>query len=342
LNFPVGEKELICSVHLRHICSAAPSLVIDELWSKIELLVEMITQLNHSLWTATRLRDDATSIVPASLGSLVVSAEKVVTVASSIICQSRSVSLISRESIATAKSEIEEWITHPECNNSALTAAENRTPSLSQSNEDSDSTLSHDNIQYDDEDEEFELEVVEVALKKARLESEQTNYAKSESFLQQAYTTAYKLCPRRLQKLDLKKMQLEIGICCLNQGKLNDVEYALTEIERLSRDEKNREEDILVMLGIMHLQAEIFLAKKQLGEAYCSCREALAGRRKALGKEHPDYNASLALLSVISEASGEFVKATIYRDMISNEVENQQVRVRRERRISKFIQPQSR
>ena len=205
MNFPVGEKELICSVHLRHICSAAPSLVIDELGSKIELLVEMITQLNHSLWTATRLRDDATSIVPASLGSLVVSAEKVVTVASSIICQSRSVSLISRESIATAKSEIEKWITHPECNNSALTAAENRTPSLSQSNEDSDSTLSHDNIQYDDEDEEFELEVVEVALKKARLESEKTNYAKSESFLQQAYTTAYKLCPRRLQKLDLKK-----------------------------------------------------------------------------------------------------------------------------------------
>jgi tetratricopeptide (TPR) repeat protein len=122
--------------------------------------------------------------------------------------------------------------------------------------------------------------------------------------------------PAELTLRDLADISMKIAICCFRLQQFPESEAVLQDIQNSPFISKNS----IRLWDAIYLQAEIHLSTDHMNLAEKECKKALAGRRKAMGKQHRSYLEAVALLSIILEAKGDDTSARMYGEMVETSV----------------------
>lgn len=168
------------------------------------------------------------------------------------------------------------------------------------------------NEDYDTEDE-VELEVAQKSLQKGHKNFEKNNFAEAETLLQHGLDRAKVLSQRTKSLLGFKEAELRLAVAKLHQGNLNESEETLLSFTD-SFAETDR--DALNILYAAHNLSLLYAGRSDYDKAVEYGLKAVKGRRRSLGKDHPDYYDSLNMLASVHSANGDKVGATAYVDLV--------------------------
>ncbi|KAB8337335.1 hypothetical protein FH972_021634 [Carpinus fangiana] len=110
------------------------------------------------------------------------------------------------------------------------------------------------------------------------------------------------------EHVDVEGMQLLLIQSCMMQEKWQEAELMLKLLVKPRPGRKMT----LNALQACHLLSQTYLCQYDFDFSLAYCREALAGRKVLLGKEHPLYLASLRLLVFIHLSNGDGTSAAAY------------------------------
>lgn len=73
-------------------------------------------------------------------------------------------------------------------------------------------------------------------------------------------------------------------------------------LSALAKEHAANDRDAACILHASHCLAQVYMCKRNFDAAQDYCQKAIVGRRRILGKQHPDYYGSLNLLAYIYKA----------------------------------------
>ncbi|KAF4626348.1 hypothetical protein G7Y89_g11809 [Cudoniella acicularis] len=322
---------------LQHLCCQSPGIVVDDLSKKIELLVDMISQLDAPRDRVEGLGTLKTAHPNSSDDGLLNTAQQVALDANTVLTRSEGGSIAGGSLKTHTRSSIEKWLEQHlpedgfiETDSDSATSQTQITPSESSDNQTARPDVSPGN---DSEDDEFEIEVIEASLSVAHSEFAKPNYSTAEPYFHRVYNLAKNMSVPTQNRLHLKDVQLKASLCSLHLGNFEKAESVLQDLRCTP---PASQQDFIWSLDASHRMAEIHISNNNVEKAEDECRRALAGRRKVLGKDHPSYFETLSLLSMIMEFKGDRILAESYRIMIKEDVLDPLVQSRRRRKVNTF------
>lgn len=164
-----------------------------------------------------------------------------------------------------------------------------------------------------DSEEELDFEVSQRLLDKGTESFLAGNHNDAAAHFQMGVANSNRLSRRRRMRLGLEEVPFMIATC---KYRLNRLDQAEADLLVLVRQESTSEADAVRVCQLSHLLSQIYLDKNKLELSEEQCRQSLKGRRRLLGREHPDYFASLGLLAQLCQLREKHEEAGVYRDMI--------------------------
>ena len=164
-----------------------------------------------------------------------------------------------------------------------------------------------------DSDNDIEFEVIQKFLEKGQEMYDQNSFTEAERFLRRGLKRAQKMSFKKKGLLDLKGIQLKLAMICVQQERLDESERMLSA---LAKQHAANDRDAACILHASHCLAQVYMCKYNFEAAQDYCQKAVVGRRRILGKQHPDYYGSLNLLAYIYKANGDSISAAVYADLV--------------------------
>lgn len=169
---------------------------------------------------------------------------------------------------------------------------------------------SHGNDDDDDEssdgsDLESDLLKIFEALAQASFSSR--NYSKAEKFLQMAVERS---TGDKTDAANFKSLRLRLALCCCLQEKWDHAAGIVASLP------KTRTASNLVVFHLLQAISLAHLEESRCDFAYDVCKSALSGKKKILGRTHPDYYGCLAVFAAICEKRGNALEAEAVRHSI--------------------------
>jgi tetratricopeptide (TPR) repeat protein len=179
-----------CSIFLRHLCTQSPGIVTHDLSTKIELLVDMISQLDSSQDLAARMQSTLNIQQPPAGESLLNIAQQVALEANVVPTRSARGSVTGDSLGLNTRSRIETWLeenasegNYTEISSTSVTSRTQMTPSETT---DYESVAEVPPAPDSDTYESFEIEEIQASIRLARSASDKADYSMAEQFLRRA------------------------------------------------------------------------------------------------------------------------------------------------------------
>jgi len=159
-------------------------------------------------------------------------------------------------------------------------------------------------------DSDIEFDILSNLEKLAEESLSNKDYAKAEQFLRKVLEKL-RQGPERAPD-GSRITQLRLALCCCLQGNWAAAESVLETMvkSRITHD--------LPVFYIMHAATLAHLEAGSLDMALSSCKTALQGRKRILGKSSREYLESLTLLAIVYERKGDVLEAEAVRHSLPN------------------------
>ena len=214
------------------------------------------------------------------------------------------------------KATIEDWIPH-------LASMEEELPKTSdhQDNSAASDTLvgtdgfNHEEVQSTDSDSDDDYDIAKKCFERAKKHFSSDQYVKALEFFRAGLKRAEKLGLKKKARLELRTIQMQMGLSFLSLGELAKAERCLLSLAwPQTTDDKSK---ILALHASSGL-AQICLCKGSFDEAENWCDKSRIGWKRMAGKRHPAYITCLGLSAFSSELNGNHAEAAAMEE-IANE-----------------------
>ena len=205
------------------------------------------------------------------------------------------------------KATIEDWIPH-------LASMEEELPKASdhQDNSATSDTLvgtdgfNHEEVQSTDSDSDDDYDIAKKCFERAKKHFSSDQHVKALEFFRAGLKRAEKLGLKKKARLELRTIQMQMGLSLLSLGELAKSERCLLSLAwPQTTDDKSK---ILALHASSGL-AQICLCKGSFDEAENWCDKSRIGWKRMAGKEHPAYITCLRLSAFSSELNGNHAEA---------------------------------
>ena len=214
------------------------------------------------------------------------------------------------------KATIEDWIPH-------LASMEEESPQSSEHRDNSatsDTLVGTDGfnieeVQSTDSDSDDDYDIAKKCFERAKKDFSSDLHAKALESFRAGLKRVEKLGLKKKARLELRTIQMKMGLSLLSLGELSKSEQCLLSLAwPQTSDDKSK---ILALHASSGL-ALICLCKQSFGEAEDWCNKSRIGWKRIAGKEHPAYITSLRLSAFSSELNGNYAEAAAIEE-IANE-----------------------
>ena len=215
------------------------------------------------------------------------------------------------------KATIEDWIPH-------LASMEEEPPQTSDHRDNSatsDTLVGTDGfgpeaVQSTDSDSDDDYDIAKKCFEKAKNEFSSDQHAKAMEFFRAGLKRAEKVGLKKKARLELRTIQMKMGLSLLSLGELSKSEQCLLSLAwPQTTDDKSK---ILALHASSGL-AVICLCKRSFSEAEDWCNKSRIGWKRIAGKDHPAYITCLRLSAFSSELNGNHAEAAAI-DEMANEL----------------------
>ena len=215
------------------------------------------------------------------------------------------------------KATIEDWIPH-------LASMEEEPPQSSEHRDNSatsDTLVGTDGfnieeVQSTDSDSDDDYDIAKKCFEKAKKEFSLDQHAKAMEFFRAGLKRAEKVGLKKKARLELRTIQVTMGLSLLSLGELSKSEQCLLSLAwPQTTDDKSK---ILALHASSGL-AVICLCKRSFREAEDWCNKSRIGWKRIAGKDHPAYITCLKLSAFSSELNGNHAEAAAINEL-ANEI----------------------
>ena len=117
---------------------------------------------------------------------------------------------------------------------------------------------------------------------------------------------------RKKRRLELREVQLKMGLSLLFLGELGESEQCLLSVASAhTKDDKG----VRLMLHASSGLAQVFLCKRSFAEADEWCRKSRNGWKRVGVRGHPAYTACLRLSAFVCELKGDHPEAVLFEEL---------------------------
>ena len=211
------------------------------------------------------------------------------------------------------KATIEDWIPH-------LASMEEEPPQTSEHRDNSatsDTLVGTDGFSLEavpstDSDSDDDYDIAKKCFERAKKDFSSDQHAKALESFRAGLKRVEKLGLKKKARLELRTIQMKIGMSLLSLGELSESEQCLLSLAwPQMTDDKSK---ILALHASSGL-ALICLCKRSFGEAEDWCNKSRIGWRRIAGKEHPAYITCLRLSAFSSELNGNHAEAAAIEEL---------------------------
>lgn len=205
------------------------------------------------------------------------------------------------------RATIEDWIPH-------LPSMEEEPPQTSDHRDNSatsDTLVDTDGfnieeVQYTDSDSDDDYDIAKKCFERGKKEFSSDQHAKAMEFFRAGLKRAEKVGLKKKARLELRTIQMKMGLSLLSLGELSKSEQCLLSLAwPQTTDDKSK---ILALHASSGL-AVICLCKGSFREAEDWCNKSRIGWKRIAGKDHPAYITCLRLSAFSSELNGNHAEA---------------------------------
>ena len=211
------------------------------------------------------------------------------------------------------KATIEDWIPH--------LASMEEEPTQTSDHRDNSATsdtlvgtdgFSLEAVQSTDSDSDDDYDIAKKCFERAKKEFSSDQHAKAMEFLRAGLKRAEKVGLKKKARLELRTVQMRMGLSLLSLGELSKSEQCLSSLAfPQTTDDKSK---ILALHASSGL-AVMCLCKGSFGEAEDWCNKSRIGWKRIAGKEHPAYITCLRLSAFSSELNGNHAEAAAIEEL---------------------------
>ena len=214
------------------------------------------------------------------------------------------------------RAAIEDWIPH-------LASTEEELPQTSHhrgNSATSDTFVGTDDfnleeIQSTDSDSDDDYDIAKKCFEKAKKDFSSDQHAKALESFRAGLKRVEKLGLKKKARLELRTVQMRMGLSLLSLGELSESEQCLLSLAwPQTTDDKSK---ILALHASSGL-AQIYLCKGSFDKAEDWCNKSRIGWKRIAGKQHPAYITCLKLSAFCSELNGNHAEAAAIEE-IANE-----------------------
>ena len=214
------------------------------------------------------------------------------------------------------RATIEDWIPH-------LASMEEEPPQTSDNRDNSatsDTLVGTDGfnveeVQSTDSDSDDDYDIAKKCFERAKKDFSSDQHGKALESLRAGLKRVEKLSLKKKARLELRSIQMRMGLCLLSLGELTESEQCLLSLAwPQTTDDKSK---ILALHASSGL-AQIYMCKGSFEKAEDWCNKSRIGWKRVAGKKHPAYITCLRLSAFSSELNGNHAEAAAMEE-IANE-----------------------
>ena len=215
------------------------------------------------------------------------------------------------------KATIEDWIPH-------LASMGEESPQTSDRRDNSatsDTLVKTDGFNIEevhstDSDSDDDYDIAKRCFERAKMEFSSDQHAKAMEFFRAGLKRAEKVGLKKKAHLELRTIQMKMGLSLLSLGELSKSEKCLSS---LAWPQTTDDKSTILALHASSGLALICLCKRSFSEAEVWCNKSRVGWKRIAGKDHPAYITCLRLSAFSSELNGNHAEAAAI-DEMANEL----------------------
>ena len=215
------------------------------------------------------------------------------------------------------KATIEDWIPHlASMEEEPTQTSDHRDNSATSDTFDETDGFSLEEVQSTDSDSDDDYDIAKKCFEKAKKEFSSDQHAKAMEFFRAGLKRAEKVGLKKKARLELRTIQMKMGLSLLSLGELSKSEQCLLS---LAWPQTTDDKSTILALHASSGLAVICLCKRSFSEAQDWCNKSRIGWKRIAGKDHPAYITCLRLSAFSSELNGNHAEAAAI-DEMANEL----------------------
>ena len=215
------------------------------------------------------------------------------------------------------KATIEDWIPHlASMEEEPTQTSDHRENSVTSDTFVGTNGFNIEEVQSTDSDSDDDYDIAKQCFEMAKKKFSSDQHAKAMDFFRAGLKRAEKVGLKKKARLELRTVQMRMGLSLLSLGELSKSEQCLLSLAwPQTTDDKSKMLALHASSGL----AVIYLCKESFGEAEDWCDKSRIGWKRTAGKEHPEYITCLRLSAFSSELNGNHTEAAAIEE-IANEL----------------------